>query len=328
MYKRDFSLKYAEFKNQIENGEESAVYLFEGEDVFFRERGLTLLKNKFLDNPEINLVAFNGEPPIENLISSLEGYPFMSKKRFTVIKDFYPKKEYLESGLKAYLENPLETGMFIILNEKACEPLKKFSSVTVVDCSKADTSLIIKWIKAECMKENVTIDGETAGLIGEFCSSDMTRIEGETKKLIAYVGEGGVIDKQAVKDMVSKDTEYKIYEMTDYIGKHKFDKALEIIGDMLSKGEPHARIITSLYNYFRRLLHAAISGLTSNELATAFGVKEFAARKTKEQSAMFKKRALKSAVDFLTDVDYKIKSGQIAADEGMWVSLFRIITGK
>jgi DNA polymerase III delta subunit len=116
--------------------------------------------------------------------------------------------------------------------------------------------------------------------------------------------------------------------MTDYLGKRKFDKALEIIGEMLSKGEPHARIVTSLYNYFRRLLHAAISGKTAADLSVAFGVKEFAARKTQEQAAMFKKRALKNAVDFLIDVDYKTKSGQLSADEGMWIALFRIITEK
>jgi hypothetical protein len=281
---------------------------------------------KYLSEEDIFTLIANGDK-INHRLSTLLEVLYASGMRVSELVGL-PMSAISKENKHLYITGKGQKERIVPLNEKACEPLKKFSSVTVVDCSKADTSLIIKWIKAECMKENVTIDGETAGLIGEFCSSDMTRIEGETKKLIAYVGEGGVIDKQAVKDMVSKDTEYKIYEMTDYIGKHKFDKALEIIGDMLSKGEPHARIITSLYNYFRRLLHAAISGLTSNELATAFGVKEFAARKTKEQSAMFKKRALKSAVDFLTDVDYKIKSGQIAADEGMWVSLFRIITGK
>ncbi len=321
-------MKYVEFKNGLENGQEFSVYLFEGEDVFFRERGLTLLKNKFLSNPELNLVCFNGDVEVSDLIASLEGYPFMSNKRVTVVKEFYPKQEQLKSGLKNYLENPLNTSVLAILNEKPCEALKKFESVTVVECKKADASLIVKWIKGECIKANVSINGETCGLIGEFCLYDMTRIESETKKLIAYVGDGGEITSETVNEMVAKDTEYKIYEMTDYIGKKNFEKTLELLKDMFSKGETPQRIITSLYNYFRRLLHAAISGKTAGELASAYGVKEFAARKIKEQSAMFKKKALKSAVDFLTDADYKTKSGQMNADEGMWISLFRIFTEK
>ena len=156
----------------------------------------------------------------------------------------------------------------------------------------------------------------------------MTRIETETKKLVAYVGEGGVIQKSSLSEMVARDTEYKIYEMTDYIGKKKFDLALTVIKDMMSKGETPQRILVSVYNYFRRLLHASISGKTAGELAVVFGVKEFAAKKTIEQASMFKKRSLKNAVDMLTELDYKIKSGKIDALDGLWLSIFKIMMDK
>ncbi len=319
-------MKYTEFKNSLDGGQESPVYLFEGEDVFFRERGLNLLKDKFVQNPELNLVSCNPDVGVTELLSSLEGYPFMSPKRMTVVKEFYPKQEYLKKGLKDYLENPLNSSVLVILNEKPCDALKKFSSVAVVECKKADKGLIVRWIKGECGRADVAIDGQTAGLIAEFCSSDMTRVESETKKLISYVGGGGEIVESTVESMVARSTEYKIYELTDYIGKRKFDKALEIVADMLSKGDAPQRIITSLYNYFRRLLHAAISDKSISELMSLFGAAEYSVRKIKEQSNMFKKRAIKSAVDYLTDVDYRIKSGRLNADEGMWLSLFKIIT--
>ena len=50
-----------------------------------------------------------------------------------------------------------------------------------------------------------------------------------------------------------------------------------------------------------------------------------AVRKTKDQAEMFKKRALKSAVDMLTDVDYKIKRGILEANDAMWLSIFKIM---
>ncbi len=321
-------MKYSEFKSGLENGEAFSVYLFEGEDAFFRERGLTLLKNKFVSNPELNFVAFNGDCSIGELVASLEGYPFMSEKRLTVVKEFYPKQEQIKGLFKDYVSNPLSTGILAILNEKECASLKKLDGITVVECKKADLSIISRWIKAECTKNNVSIDGETARLIGEYCLSDMTRVEGETNKLIAYAGENGRITLQDVEGMVARDTEHKIYEMTDFIGKKKFDKALSILKDMLSKGETHQRIITSLYNYFRRLLHASISQKSTAELAEIFGIKEFATKKIQEQAKAFKIRGLKSAVDYLTDVDYKIKCGLMNADEGMWISIFRIITEK
>lgn len=319
-------LKYTEFKNGLENGQTFSIYLFEGEDAYFRERGLSLLKNKFLQEPSLNLVVYDNNVSAGELLVSLNGYPFMSEKRMTVIKEFYPKPEFIKQGLKEFLDNPSSSTMFVILNEKPCEQLKKFSSVCVVDCSRQEPAMIVRWIKAECGRADVSIDGETAMLISEYCLQDMTRIETETNKLISYAGANGVIDKKVVDAIVARSTEYKIYELTDYIGRKKFDLALMVIKDMLSKGDTMQRIIVYVYNYYRRLLLTAISDKNVSELATAFGIKEFAVRKIKEQSAMFKKRALKNAVDALADADYKIKSGQNDADEIAWITVFKIMT--
>lgn len=328
MYKREFVLKYLDFKNGLNAGQEYAIYLFEGEDAFFRESGVSLLKNKFISNPELNLVNLSAESDAEQIISSLEGYPFMSQKRMAIIREFYPKQEQLKKGLASYLENPFMSSVLVVVNQKPCDALKKFDSVCCVDCSKADVSLIIRWIKAECSLSNVTIDGETAKLLCEYCLSDMTRIKTETQKLIDYVLDVKVITKKDVENLVAKDLEYKIYELTDQIGKKNFDSALLIIKDMLGKGEQATRLLSYIYNYFRRLLHISISSMSEQEMAKAFGVKDYAITKMKSQSAMFKKRALKSAVDMLSDADYKIKSGQCDASDFAYLTIFKILTDK
>ena len=321
-----YVLKYTEFKNQLEDGKVFSVYLFEGEDAFSRERGMSLIKNKCVSEPALNYVCLESDCTPSELVTSLEGYPFMSQKRMTLIREFYPKQDFFKGGLKDYLENPSLDSVFVILNEKPCDALKKYDSVLVVDCSKADTSLLVRWIKGECQRAGVQIDGQTATTIAEYCLSDMTRIQTETNKLISYVGESGVITLHDVEEMVVRDVEYKMYEMTDYIAKKQFDKAFSVVKEMLTRGETPHGIITYTYSYFRRLLHSAISDMPCADMAKAFGVKEFAIKKSKEQSAKFKKRALKRAVDALTEADFKIKSGLADADEQMFVTIFKIMT--
>ena len=316
---------FTEFKNGLTGGEEFPVYLFEGEDAYFRERGLTLLVKELVSEPSLNLTNLESDCEIGELIMSLNGYPFMSRKRLTVIREFYPKAEQLKKGLKDYLENPSNDCVLALLNEKPCEALKKFSSVCVVDCKKAELSLLVKWVKAECLKSNVEIDGETASKLVNFCLLDMTRIETETNKLISYAGDGGKLTQQDVDEMVARDTDYKVYEMTDYIAKKKFDLAIDVIKDMSSKGETGQRILSSVYNYFRKLLHAGISGKNSTELALALGIKEYPAKKLIEQSKLFKKKSLKNAVDRLIEADYMVKSGNIGVDEQMWIAVFAIM---
>ena len=209
------------------------------------------MKNKFIQEPSLNFVNLESDAPVNQIITSLEGYPFMSQKRMTLIREFYPKQETFKQGLRDYLENPLSTSILVIVNEKPCDALKKISSVCVVDCSKADISLLIKWIKAECSLSGVNIDGETAKMLAEYCLSDMTRIKTETNNLISFVGSGGTIKGEDVNNLVARDLEYKVYELTDYIGKKNFDKALLVISDMTTKGELPSRILSYIYNYFR-----------------------------------------------------------------------------
>lgn len=321
-------MKYTEFKKHLENDKEFSIYLFEGEDAYFRESGVFLLKNKFISNPELNFVNLDSDCSVNEIVSSLTGYPFMSKKRMTLMREFYPKQEHFKNGLKGYLENPFNESLFVIVNEKPTEIFKKYSSVCVVNCEKADTALLIKWIKAECARSSVKIDDDAAKLISEFCLSDMTRIKSETEKLISYVGNNASISTEQVKQMVAQQIEYKIYELTDFIAKMKFDEALSIIKDLMTKGEQVSRLVNYIYNYYRKLLHVAISDMSTDEIAKAFGIKEYAVKKLIEQSRMFKKRALKSAVDMLSEADYQIKSGSADADDYFYLTIFKIMTEK
>ena len=303
-----------------------SVFLIEGEDAYFRTSALSALKN-LVSEPELNLTQFEGAGvDLNQLISSVNAFPFMSEFRLTVIREFYPDKSMLKGQLQDYLEKPLENSILAIVNEKSSDGLKRFSAVIAVDCSKADKSSILKWIKAECASAGVGISQTAADRICEYCLSDMLRIENEVSKLISFAGEGSTISDEDVNELVPRDSEYKIYEMTDYIAKKKFDKAVFIVNDMISRGETPQRILISIYNYFRRLLHVSISDAGAGKLASFLGIKEFAVKKALEQSSMFKKRALKKTVDFLEETDYKLKTGAAEANSAMWLAVFKIMT--
>ena len=89
-----------------------------------------------------------------------------------------------------------------------------------------------------------------------------------------------------------------------------------------------AFVLSYIYNYFRRLLHVAISDMPNAEIADAFGVKEYAVAKMKQQALMFKKKALKNAVDMLCMADYNIKSGLADGENYSYLTIFKIMTEK
>ena len=321
-------MKFTQLKNSLDDGECSSVYLLEGEDDYFKNKSLKLIKDRFLSEPTFNYAEFDGSGvDMSALTASLSAFPLMSEKRITAVKNFYPTKDVLKGDFKSFLEKPPSDEILIILNDKVSDTLKKFTSVTVVDCGKEDASVLSRWVIGECGKNGVTIDRQTAALICEYCLCDMTRIETETEKLIDYAGTGGFITAETVELLVNRDNEYKIYEMTDCIGKRRNSAAIEIIKEMLSKGETAQRITVSIYNYFRRLLHIAISDKSDKELAELFGVKEYAVKKAREQAAKFTPKRLKAVVDKLSEEDSMFKQGKLEAQSAMWNGILNILIG-
>ncbi|MBQ3597290.1 MAG: DNA polymerase III subunit delta [Clostridia bacterium] len=317
-------MTYSEFKNKVENGEFSCIYLLEGEDAYFRERGLALLKNHAIEQPELNYnVLFGEKVTDQEIISSLTAYPFMSPRRLTVVREYYPKKE---GWMKEYFSNPVKESLLVIVNEKPCDLIKKMPNVQVVECGRADNSIIARWVKGTCAKANVDIDLQTARTVAEYCLSDMVRVDNETQKLISYALFKGQITQEDVDLLVNRDSEYKIYEMTDYIGQKKFDKAFTVVKELLNKGEPLQKLFVSVYNYFRTLLHVSLSELSDDKLAAMLSVPSFVIKKAKTQAKAFKKKSLKRVVDLMVETDYLVKSGVYDAEDRIWYDLFAVIT--
>ncbi len=318
-------MKYIEFKKDINNLKNNCFYLFEGQDAFFRERGLDLLKTLYVTEPTLNLATFEGAKlNVEEVVSSINSYPFMSEKRITIIREYYPTKNAV-NFINEHISSSSSDSLLVILNEKPSEVLKKIENVVYVDCSRTDLNTIVKWLDAQFKSNNKVASRKVCEKIAEYCLLDMTRISTETNKLISYLGEDVELTENDVDLMVVKDTEYKIYELTDFIGTRKNSKALSVIYELLGKGETPHRLISSIYSYFRKLLHLAISDKPLTETANLLGINEYPAKKAKQQAGYFKKKSLKQAVDMLTDADYKIKSGQLDVDEAFWLSLFKII---
>ena len=253
------SVDYNGFEKDLIDGKRYNIYLFEGDDAYFGAHGLSFLKGMLVTEPSLNYAEFDGKADVAEIINSVNMYPFMSDYRLTMVEEFYPTKDEMKILSKEF-QNPNERGIFVIINQKANADLKKLPNVCIIDCAKWQQNEVNRWIKKRCASNGVAIDGTATERISEYCLCEMFRVYNETEKLCAYVGKDGIITEKVVNELVWRDNEYKIYEMTDYVCRRKFDKALEVISDMLSKGEATQRLSVSLYNHYRRMLHVAISG--------------------------------------------------------------------
>ena len=319
-------MEYTEFKQTIGVQNPPKICLFEGEEVYLAEDGLKYLLDTFVDFPEMDFARLDGEEVShQDLVNQALSFPFMSRKRLVAVTEFYPTTSMVNNALKDLFNELPDSTIVAILNRKSCDPIKKQKSVTTISCVKQQPAFLSKWIVKEFSKHDKIISASLATKIAEYSLMDMTKIFNEVQKLSSYIGSRKEVTEGDIDAVVIKDTEYKIYEMTDFVGKRDFDKALTIVTDMLNNGEAPQRLLVSLYYYYRKLFHVAISNESDAVLATALSMKEYAVKKLRQQAKAFKVKSLKTAIDTLADADYSFKSGIRDVDNAFMLSVFSLM---
>ncbi len=325
-------MKFQELKKSLANGEQKQIYLIVGEDAYLRENAYTILKNAYLTQPDLNLNLFNGQDvlnDVETFLTAVQSYPFMSEKRFVVVRDFYPKAQDLKNKIlkKAFTER-VETTILIIINAEGNENLNKLEGIEIVDCSKLDLDTISLFVRNKTKKHGLIVQNDVIETLANFCSRDMFKIDTETDKLIAYSNGEGEITMQAVEAVVGKDVEYQAYELAEYIAIGNVDKAYETLKSMIAKNDDKQKLFNSIYYHFRRLFYTLISGASDNELAESLSTKWYVIKNARQQAKKFTPKRLKNIVDKLSYYDTSFKSGKIALTDALFNSILNIIMGE
>jgi len=307
-------MKFTELKNSIANGAQS-VYLLEGGDAYFRRKGEEMIKEAFLQFPELNFTSFDGETlkgsGITVLVSAVKNYPFMSEKRIIKVTEFYPSDGEFENYLKPLFEDFPQSTILIIINSGAKKgvDLKRKHAVTYVDCSRAEPETVARWAYITLKRAGVSASTAVCESIAAYCLSDMSRVSVEVEKLIAYKN-GGTLTQEDVDSLVYKDADYKLYELTNAAARKDFNKFCLIASELTGKNGDEIYILNGLFNYFKNLLTVLTSSGSDAALASALKMKEYGVKKSREQAAATGEKKLSEYVRRIYGLISGVKSGK------------------
>ena len=311
-------MKFTQLKDDIKEGAR-AVYLIEGDDAYFRQKAEEQIKAAFLTMPELNYSSFDGAQykgaNLTEITSALAAFPFMAEKRIVKISEFYPTESDYDKYIKPTFENFPDTTVLLIVNSQSKKgvDLKRKKCVTFIDCDKADRETVAKWAYVTMKRAGVSSTVEACEAVADYCLCDMARVSKEVEKLIEF-GKEGMVSKPDVDELVYKDADYRIYQMTGAVARRDFSAFAEICYDLLNKGYDENAVIASLLNYFKNLLTALTSDLPDKELAAALKMTDFVLGKTKQQAKAIGVERLTKYINSLYALASAFKSGQITQD--------------
>ena len=78
-------MKYVDFRKFTDENGAMPIYLFEGEEVYFREKGEQLIKSRFLQDATLDYSSFDGNTlkgdSINAAVDAVNSFPFLSQKQ-------------------------------------------------------------------------------------------------------------------------------------------------------------------------------------------------------------------------------------------------------
>lgn len=330
-------VKVEELEKRIKIEDLKSIYLFFGEETYLLENMIKKVKMRFAELVQgINYIVLD-DTNVQNIFSEIEAPAFGYEKKLIIIKNAgLFKKETKRKGTKStelfgkikdFLEQNEQTikdTCTIIFIEKEVDKNELFEFIEtqgiVCNFEKLKPVQLEKRLKAICDAYKVNVDGSTITYLIENIGTSMQDAINEIRKLIEYAGENGTIKKQDIDELCIKQTEAVIFDLTDFLGNKNTKLAMSTLKELVYNKEPIQRLLTLIYNHFKKLYFTKLSEKYNKNLAESLNLKPnqmFLTTKYKKQASYFEEVTLRNILQELTNLDANYKLGLIDLDIGL-----------
>ena len=293
-------------------------YLVQGEDILLYDKALELIKNACnIQLEEFNFLKFDDDTfNADTFIDTLQTLPIGSEKKLILLKNITKFSEKFKKELNSYLKNPVSSTCLVIFDF-----FNKFDFIISekVSAKKLDDKSLSDIIEHELSEYGKSIKKDAVELLIEYCAGYYSLIKNELEKLKDCTSE--VIETKDVELMVTRETEFAVFELTEALSKKDANRAISLLNLM----EKDTRTFSLILNHFRRLFFVAISKDDDVTLSKLLNVKEYAIMKSRQLAKNFSKIQLKNIYQLLDDVDFYIKNGQMQVENALYYLIFGIL---
>lgn len=326
-----------ELEKKLNEQKLSSMYLFWGEEKYILDNCVKKINKLFGETVKgINYITID-ETNIQELISDIETPAFGFEKKLIIAKNtgLFKKEgkrknaelEKIKEKINEYINenlNVIQESVVLVFIEEEAEKGKLLETIDKngITCKFDEQKPIElqKRLKNICDMYKVNIDSATLQYFIECCGTNMQNLINEIRKLIEYVGPGGIIKKDAIDKLSIRQIESIIFDLTDNLGQKNVSKALDVLHNLIYAKEPIQKIFITLYNHFKKLYIVKLCGKYNKDIATNLKLKPnqtFLVNKYKNQSRLFSEENLETIINQLIDLDYKYKIGQIDINIGL-----------
>ncbi|MDF2885014.1 MAG: polymerase subunit delta [Clostridiaceae bacterium] len=338
-------LDLLQFESEFKKGLEKKCIVFCGQDETLIKDYINEIVKKTIsdDFKQLNYIKIDGTNfEVDGLINACETLPFMGDKKVVVLyrANFLSdngdsKSNKLFENINSYIDkiSPYTLLiMYYVFDNKREKPSKKLFKLDrkscIVKADKIRGANLEQKVKQYFDDNNKEIGKIELRLFCNKLDNNMGIIENEVEKLCCYTMNKD-ITKQDIEDMFPQKSDEDIFDMVDFLAQKKADKAINIMNELIYKGEKIPYILYMVERQFKLLLNI-ILGLEAkknkNTLIKELKLNPYICEKLISQSKRFTIKQIENAVDLCLDCEIKLKSSTINSKISMELLIINIIT--
>ena len=293
-----------------------AVYLLLGDDEERKARGVEKLRR----GREVESYDASETTP-EAVVSACNSYSLFGEGQFVVVRNLDAWNAAQKAIIVAYLENPAPEADLVLLGKKLGSRERLLAVVKksgeVHNFEQPTGKALVRWAVGHAKALGLDLSEDVAGSLIERCSGDKQRLVTETEKLALYVFDRPATGED-VEALCPPDVQSNIFAFVDSLGAGDRGRAIKLLEDLISTGEPPLRATYMVRRQFRLVARARAlfaRGASQGEVARELKVPPFVARKLEEQARGSSDDDLEDALGLVLDLERSLKGGSDLGDE-------------
>ena len=306
------------FKDDLKQKNPGKFYVIYGEEDYlcrhyFQELQKLLLDDLTADFNFHKLTVENFSLQLFN--DSLETLPMMSERTLVQVDevDLFALDTGDQDGIITMLNDIPEHCCLVMTyqNFKTDKRKKKLwdaieKNAILAEFHYQDGRELISWITRHFRQMGKTIHPSLCDYLRELCSSSMTRLLSEIRKIADYSGSQEIV-KADIDAVVEPTLEGVVFDITNALADRDFDRAMEKLHVLFKMTEEPIPIVGAIAAQIRRLYGAKVLK-NADELGRIYGLSPRAAAYTMTQARRFSQGFCEQAVLLCRDTDLKLKS--------------------
>ncbi|KOA21253.1 DNA polymerase III subunit delta [Clostridium homopropionicum DSM 5847] len=334
-------------EEQLSKNRMSNCYIFCGSDEHSIKNYINKIVAKFVNKDflDFNYSEIDGlNANIDNVRNACETLPFMSEKKAVVIyrANFLRDKvdKALESSSKEIMQyiNNIPSECILIMyyifendREKESNKVRKLEkAVLAIKMSKLKGNSLSKKVTDILKDKGKDINKSDLAILCNNVENNLDIIENELEKLYCYTIDREITGKD-ILDIITKKNDNDIFNLVDFISQRKPQKSLDILNELIFKGEIETSILRMIQRQFKLLFIIKLgieTGKSKEQLSSELKLNPFICEKMMQQSSKFTLNQLKQNVEASLETERILKSKSVDSKLEMELLILKSTTIK